>query len=46
MHDSRVDFQLLSRNASARLDERNSVVEECALHRRAEVAGQLRVLTT
>jgi len=45
-HDGRVDFQPLSRNAGARLDERNPVVEECALHRRAGVAGQVRVLTT
>jgi hypothetical protein len=46
MHDGRVDFQPLSRNASARPDERNRVVEECALHRRAGVAGKMRVLTT
>ena len=45
-HDGRVDFQPLSRNAGARLDERNPVVEECALYRRAGVAGQVRVLTT
>jgi hypothetical protein len=45
-HGGRMDFQPLSRNASARLDERNPVVEECALHRRAGVAGQVRVLTT
>jgi hypothetical protein len=45
-HDGRVGLQTLSRNASARLDEGNPVVEEYALHRRAGVAGKGRVLTT
>jgi hypothetical protein len=39
-------FPILSRNAGARRDEGNQVVEECALYRRAGVAGQVRVLTT
>ena len=39
-------FPTLSRNASARLDEGNPVVEEYALHWRAGVAGKVRVLTT